>query len=102
VGRLLHAGGHRVRRAEMPYDLATTSAVLSRWTQGAARDVQELGADAALLQRRTRGHVALGRMLARVAPVREAQAERWRQKVAPFMAEHDVLLTPVMARTQPA
>lgn len=102
VGWLLHGAGHRVRRAEVPYDLATTSAVLSRWTQGAASDVAELGATPRLLQRRTRVHAGLGRALARLLPVRQAQARRWRDQIMPLLTEHDVLITPMLARPQPA
>lgn len=102
VGRLLYSAGHRVRRAEVPYDLATTGAVLARWTQGVAQEVQDLAADPALLQRRTRVHAGLGRGLARVLPVRPEQAQRWRAKITPLLTDHDVLITPVIARSQPA
>ena len=101
AGWLLHSRGHRVRRAEVPYDLSTTAAVLARWTQGAARDVADLDADPRLLQRRTRVHAGVGRALARLWPVREEQAQRWRSKIGPLLNDHDVLLTPVMARPQP-
>lgn len=102
VGWSLHRAGHRVRRAEVPYDLPTTGAVLARWTQGAAGDVADLAADPSLLQRRSRVHAGLGRVMARVWPVRPEQARRWRERVEPLLTEHDVLLTPVLARTPPA
>ncbi|MTV24042.1 amidase [Nitriliruptoraceae bacterium ZYF776] len=101
AGRLLRHAGHEVHRADPPYEVATMAAVVARWTQGAALDVADLEADPTALQPRTRGHAAAGRRLARVLPVRDEQARRWRERVAPFLAEHDVLVTPMFAKAQP-
>jgi amidase len=101
AGRLLHADGHDVARADPPYDTPMANAVIARWTQGVARDVEVMGLDPAQLQPRTRAHATAGRRGARFAPAQPAQAERWRERVRPFFEEHDVLLTPACATTPP-
>jgi amidase len=101
AGRLLRADGHDVDRADPPYDTPMANAILARWTQGVARDVEVMGLDPAQLQPRTRAHVTAGRRGARFAAVEPAQAERWRGRVRPFFEEHDVLITPALARTPP-
>ncbi len=102
AGRLLHHAGHNVVRQDPPYERSLVQAVVSRWTQGAGADVAALDLDPELLQPRTRAHVAAGERLAKVAPVDEADVTGWRELLAPFFADHDVLLTPAFARAQPA
>ena len=102
AGRLLHHAGHTVVHQDPPSDRATTQAVIARWTQGAGADVEALGLDAELLQPRTRAHIAAGERLARLAEVDESDAVAWREKLEPFFAEHDLLITPALARAQPA
>jgi amidase len=100
AGRLLNHAGHDVRRADPPYDPLTATAATARWMQGAVRDVELLGLDRAQLQPRTRGHVAAGERMRATMPVEAAQAERWRARVLPFLAEHDVLVLPTFSRMQ--
>ncbi len=102
AGRLLHHAGHTVVHEDPPYDRAATQAVIARWTQGAGSDVEALGLDTDLLQPRTRAHIAAGERLARLAEVDESDADAWRERLGPFFAEHDLLITPALARTQPA
>lgn len=102
AGRLLHHAGHDVHREDPPYDPSSVQAVLSRWTQGAARDAELLDLDRDLLQARTRSHIARGEQFARVRPIDGEDAIDWRTRVAPFFREHDVLITPAYARAQPA
>jgi amidase len=102
AGRLLHHAGHAVTRADPPYDRATVQAVVARWTQGAGADVAALGLDPERLQPRTRAHVAAGERLAKVTEISEDDVTRWRERLAPFFADHDVLLTPAFARAQPS
>lgn len=98
VARALQREGHHVQRADPPYDARAVLDVVQRWTAGAARDVDELGADISALQRRTATHSAVGRWLDRVRPVRPEQADRWKDKVDGFFAGGwDLLLTPAMA-----
>jgi amidase len=101
AGRVLRHLGHHVTRADPPYDSALIPALIARWTQGAAQDIEALAAEESRLQPRTRAHAAVGRRLADVFEVDDAQAARWRERVAPFFVEHDVLVTPLFARTPP-
>jgi amidase len=100
AGRLLRQAGHEVHREDPPYDNRAAKDVIARWTQGVAEEVEVLGLDEHALQPRTRVHVELGRRLARVAPVRDEDVERWRERLAPFFAANDLLVTPAFARTQ--
>lgn len=102
AGRLLNHAGHIVERADPPYEQATVQAALARWTQGALHEVERLGFDRDRLQPRTRGHIARGEQLRRVRPVRDDDVARWRERVGPFLEDHDVLITPAFARTQPS
>ncbi|MEV5736199.1 amidase [Streptomyces sp. NPDC052292] len=94
----LAGAGHRVRRAEPPYPLSLSVTSLRHWTAGTAVDAE--GLDPALLARRTRVHAAVGRRF--VGSVRSGdQRERLRARLTPFLTEHDVLLTPALARRSP-
>jgi amidase len=96
---VLAGAGHRVRRAEPPYPLSLGVTALAHWTAGTAVDAQ--GLDVRLLARRTRVHAAVGRTF--LAGVRSGRGrERLRRRLEPFFAEHDVLLTPALARRSPA
>lgn len=98
AGRLLHHAGHAVRRADPAYDQRSARAVVSRWAQGVAIEVEALGVDLDKLQPRSRAHVALGQRLAEGLPVTDADADHWRERTAGFFADHDVLITPMAAR----
>jgi amidase len=102
AGRLLRHAGHAVRRGDPPYEPATIAAAMARWVQGAAHDVDTAVVDEGALQRRTAVHAAVGRRSAARFPVTPAQARRWRDRVDPFLADVDVLITPMFARTPPS
>jgi amidase len=75
------------------------TAALTHWTAGTAVDAEDL--DPRRLARRTRVHAAVGRRF--VAGVRTGERrEQLRGRLEPFFAEHDVLLTPALARRGPA
>ncbi|MFG2309330.1 amidase [Streptomyces sp. NPDC048566] len=96
---LLAEAGHRVRRADPPYPVWLSTTSLAHWTAGTAVDAEDL--DPRRLTRRTRVHAALGRHF--VTGVRTGvRREQLRTRLAPFFAEHDVLLTPALARRGPA
>lgn len=101
AGRLLRHLGHEVTRDDPPYDRQLAQAVVARTTQGASQDVELLGLDVEQLEPRTRGHIAAGDRLAKVAPARDEDADRWREKVDGFFEEHDLLVTPAFTRPQP-
>ncbi|MFJ7045513.1 amidase [Streptomyces sp. NPDC101112] len=95
----LAGAGHRVRRADPPYPLWLGTTSLAHWTAGTAVDAEDL--DPALLTRRTRVHAAVGRRF--VKGVRAGdRREQLRRRMEPFFAEHEVLLTPALARRGPA
>ncbi len=61
-------------------------------------DAREL--DRRLLARRTRAHAALGRPFVRTVATGKGQ-NGLRERLEPFFAQHDVLLTPALARPLP-
>ena len=101
AGRVLRHLGHQIAHADPPYEQATTNAASARWLQGPVQDVAALALDVDALQPRTRGHLTAGERMATGIPAEPRQAERWRERVEPFFAEHDVLVTPMFARTPP-
>ncbi|WP_326718951.1 amidase family protein [Streptomyces sp. NBC_00243] len=99
AAELLAGAGHQVRRADPPYPLWLSTTSLAHWTAGTAVDAE--GLDPRLLARRTRVHAAVGRRF--VKGVREGdRREQLRRRLEPFFAEHDVLITPALARRGPA
>ncbi|GGW97571.1 amidase [Streptomyces lomondensis] len=97
AGVLMRAG-HQVRRADPPYPLSLATTALAHWTAGTAADARHL--DPRLLTRRTRVHARLGRPF--MAAVRSGSSrEQLRRRLEPFFTEHDVLLTPALARRSP-
>ncbi|MFD8231369.1 amidase [Streptomyces sp. NPDC059696] len=95
---LLMRAGHQVRRADPPYPMSLATTSLAHWTAGTAADALPL--DPRLLTRRTRVHARLGRPFLRSVSS-GASRERLRRRLEPFFAEHDVLLTPALARRSP-
>ncbi|MFC9930655.1 amidase [Streptomyces sp. NPDC127190] len=95
---LLARAGHRVRRAEPPYPLSLGVTSLQHWTAGTAVDAAAL--DPARLAPRTRVHAAVGRRFVRTVRTGDGR-ERLRNRLLPFLTEHDVLLTPALARRSP-
>lgn len=99
AGRVLSAAGHDTRRADPGYPPRLVAATMARWFAGGYAD-SELFVRRDL-QRRTRRHVAIGKALFGRGLVREADAVRWQRRCEGFFAEHDVLLTPVLAGPVP-
>ncbi|MEU6219015.1 amidase [Streptomyces sp. NPDC047022] len=96
---LLKEAGNDVHPAEPPYPWWLGTTALAHWTAGTAVDAA--GLDPRRLARRTRVHAAVGRRF--VESVRSGERrERLRRVMEPFFAEHDVLLTPALARRAPA
>ncbi|WP_037317132.1 amidase [Amycolatopsis orientalis] len=93
AGDLLRASGHTVVPGTPRYTAGAVGGLFARWVAGPAE--QAAGYDLAALQPRTRAHVRLGRLLA--TRVRESTRERWLERAEEFFAEHDVLITPMLA-----
>lgn len=98
AAEVLMRTGHQVRRASPPYPVTLSTTSLVHWTAGTARDAA--GLDAGLLTRRTRVHAAVGRRFLGAASSGRAR-QALRERVTPFFEEHDVLLTPALARRSP-
>ncbi|MEU0196208.1 amidase family protein [Streptomyces afghaniensis] len=95
---VLMKAGHQVRRADPPYPMSLAMTSLVHWTAGTAADARHL--DAHLLTRRTRVHAGLGRPFLDRARSGAAR-EQLRRRLEPFFTDHDVLLTPALARRSP-
>lgn len=95
TAQVLAKAGHRTTSIRVPYPPNMTAALV-RWMAGTADDAA--GLDPALLQPRTRRHVAVGRTLARAGLVRPAQVRRLEQRMSDALAAYDVVLTPALAR----
>lgn len=87
---------HRVAESTPPYPLDLVWPLIQRWTAGVAASADGLRED--LLEPRTRTKVRLGRLVERTVPVRESDAERWRNAALDWFEDHDVLLTPALAQ----
>ena len=70
--------------------------MLARWVAGASFDAD--GLDRALLDPATRRHVQAGDRARGMGLVRDDDRVAFRADLAAFFADHDVLLTPVLAR----
>jgi amidase len=62
---------------------------------GAEDDAAALGLDRAALQPRSRTHARLGRMVRRAGLIRPRTQQRFREQMATFFEDVDLLLTPV-------
>jgi amidase len=96
TGKLLAEAGHDVRDANPPYPIRNAIAVLARWTAAVALETE--GLDRSKLERRTRGHAAVGRFMLRTGRVKDSQREWWRKRASAFFSDVDVLITPTLAR----
>ncbi|MFJ8193849.1 amidase [Streptomyces sp. NPDC096094] len=95
---VLMKAGHQVRRADPPYPATLSLTALTHWTAGTSVDARKL--DRRLLARRTRVHAALGRLFERTVATGEGR-RGLRERLEPFFAAYDVLLTPALARRSP-
>jgi amidase len=91
----LGAAGHTVVRRDPPVPPSAAAGVMARWMAGAADDAAHLGIAPADLQPRSRTHARIGRLVRAAGLVRPRTAERFRDRMAEFFSDVDVLLTPV-------
>lgn len=69
--------------------------LLARWFAGTSHDAD--GLDRTRLDRAVRGHAAIGDLVRRRGYVSDVQRVRFRERLAPYFADVDVLVTPVLA-----
>jgi amidase len=99
AARALVAAGHDTRHADPGYPPRLVKALMARWFAGAYADAEQFVRDE--LQPRTRRHAGIGRWVFARGLVTERDATRWQHRCADFFADHDVLLTPVLAGPPP-
>ncbi|MEV6137088.1 amidase family protein [Nocardia sp. NPDC051990] len=93
------AAGHLVESATLPYGESLISVGL-RWLAFGAREGANL-VHPERLQRRTRRHLALGRLVQRLRLVRPAQVDRVEARLLEFFERYDVVITPTLAAPPP-
>ena len=94
---LLRAAGHTVATAHPSYDLRLTATEFGRWSAGTAMDVEQL-AEPDRVEPRVRRHAKVGRVLKRLGLAGEGGRTAWRARAERLFADHDVLLTPMLAQ----
>ena len=95
----LSKAGHTVEFVKFPYP-ADPVPLLARWFAGTADDARDL--DHAALEPRTRRHVKLGLRAQKRGWIKQADADRFEADARKFFANHDILVTPTLARHAPA
>jgi amidase len=89
--------GHDVRDKNPPYPMTILNRWTRRWWAGIAQDVDRLGLDPDSLEPRTRTMVGKGRKVLRRGP-KESEATSWRDAVARWFEDVDVVAMPAVAR----
>lgn len=103
VARALEAQGHIVTEVAPPMPTPVqVLAIIGTWGAGARLEVDAiLARDPGAwerLERRTRRHVRMGDVAARLGLASEGHRRRWRARLDRFLGAHDVLMTPTLAR----
>jgi amidase len=91
----LVAAGHTVVWRDPPIGTGATMGALTRWMAGAEDDAEHLGLDRKALQPRSRTHARMGRLVRLAGLVRPRTQERFRNRMASFFGDVDLLLSPV-------
>lgn len=94
---LLREAGHTVRDADPPYGQVAGLSEIVRWVAGTELDARLL-VERDRMAARTRRQAAAGRAALRAGLPRKQGRERWRRRAEVFFADHDVLVTPMLAQ----
>ena len=97
VAGALRGAGHTVARREVTVPTSAGLAAVARWFAGADADAEALGLDRRAMEPRSSGHARVGRLVRRAGLVRPGAATAFRDRMASFFTETDVLLTPVVS-----
>lgn len=99
VGSALRRAGHHVVEDDPPYSPLHAVPVFARWFGGVAAAADALGDDLewGRLQRRTRAHIRLGRLVHRLGGPRDGLKAKWIDGVETFFGGYDALITPALA-----
>jgi amidase len=93
----LEAAGHTVVRKDPVITPAAALGTVTRWLAGADADAEALGLEREAMEARSRTHARLGRWVRRAGLVRPRTAAAFRERMAGFFTEVDLLLTPVVS-----
>lgn len=94
----LRSAGHTVEITKFPYP-ANPIPMFARWFAGVAMDAR--GLDESKLQPRTRRHVKLGKRALKKGWVKQRDTDRLEVDARAFFEDHDILLTPMLAKSAP-
>ena len=97
----LAALGHRVAPTRVPYPTSAALALIFRWFAVSAVDAESFGTHPAGLQKRTRRHAQLGRVVTRVGLVRSRPVQAFQARLHALFESVDILLTPVLIGSPP-
>ena len=98
TAEVLRSAGHTVELARFPYP-ANPLPVFALWFAGVAADAA--GLDESKLQPRTLRHVKLGKRAIAKGWVKQRDTDRLEADARRFFESHDILLTPMLARSAP-
>jgi amidase len=93
----LRAAGHTVVRKDPVITPAAALGTVARWLAGADADAEALGLERAAMEPRSRTHARLGRWVRRAGLARPRSMAAFRERMAGFFTDVDVLLTPVVS-----
>lgn len=94
----LTAAGHDIVKATPRYPASLPLSVVSRWSQGTLQEAERTGMALDNLEPRNRTIARLGERWRRRRPVQPGAADAWHDTLDAFLQDHDVLITPTMAR----
>jgi amidase len=95
---MLRGCGHDLVRADPPYPPTLLNRWGRRWHAGIALEVQQLDLEVAHLEPRTAAMVRKGRRILRRGGPGRAVSDPWGEVAERWLADYDVLLTPVVSR----